>query len=134
MLCQNQRCSYNHWISHANRKISSRDNRRYFNTKKSIIISRILNEYKQKPPSPDNFNDETLKYESNQKSKYSSVDSIVVPKDPTSPYAFTLNVNHLPNTRQKKYLFNQVCFDIYCYDSMTDNECLNNDHIQPNNK
>merc|ERR1711894_426423 len=40
--------------------------------------------------------------------KYTSQERILIPKDPTSPYAFTINVNSLQK-RKKKHVIDQAC-------------------------
>ena len=115
MLCSNQQCSYTHWILHANypsvkqknKNISSSRDKQFYD-KKRVIISKLLNEYKSTKTSKKKLKHDQhqFKFQTNTR-KYSSQESILIPKDPTSPYAFTLNVSNI-NKRNKKYFVNQV--------------------------
>lgn len=122
MLCSNQQCSYTHWVHHANYKInqntkSQRPNlpdQRIFD-KKDVIIGKILHEYRQKPPptrskKKKKHSDGQLVHPDRgvRGAKYPSQESILIPKDPTSPYAFTINVNSLQK-RKKKHVIDQAC-------------------------
>ena len=124
MLCSNQQCSYTHWVHHANYRInqntkSQRSNppdRRVFD-KKDVIISKILHEYKQKPP--PTRSKKKKKHSDGQLvqpdrgvrgAQFPSQESILIPKDPTSPYAFTLNVTSSRQKRRKKRVIDQVTF------------------------
>ena len=121
MLCSDQQCSYSHWVRHANYKInqntksqkpSSQDMRIF--DKRDVVISKILHEYRQKPP-PSRSKQKHCDGQRGVRGgpggvrgpKYPSQESILIPKDPTSPYAFTLNVNSL-HKRKKKHVINQV--------------------------
>ena len=122
MLCSNQQCSYTHWVHHANYKInqntkSQRPNlppdQRIFD-KKDVIIGKILHEYRQKPPptrskKKKKHSDGQLVHPDRgvRGARYPSQESILIPKDPTSPYAFTINVNSLQK-RKKKHVIDQV--------------------------
>ena len=112
MLCHNQRCSYSHWRLHTsnyivNKTISGPDSKKYFKNKKKLI--KILNEFQHKPPSTSAIDKENKEVQNSSNSKYSSQESIFVPKDPTSPYAFTLNVNI--QRKKRKYWYNQVALE-----------------------
>jgi len=121
MLCSNQQCSYHHWVHHANYKVnqntkSQRTNapdRRIFD-KKDVIIGKILHEYRQKPPPTRSKKKKhsdgqlVLPDRGVKGAKYSSQESILIPKDPTSPYAFTLNVNSRQK-KTKKHVIDQAC-------------------------
>jgi len=83
--------------------------------KKDVIIGRILHEYRQKPP--PTRSKKKKKHSDGQLvrpdrgvrgAKYASQESILIPKDPTSPYAFTINVNSLQK-RKKKHVIDQAC-------------------------
>ena len=125
MLCSNQQCSYTHWVHHANYKVNQNtksqrptnlpDHGKIFD-KKDAIIGRILYEYRQKPP--PTRSKKKKKHSDGQLvrpdrgvmgAKYTSQESILIPKDPTSPYAFTINVNSLQK-RKKKHVIDQVTF------------------------
>ena len=122
MLCSNQQCPYHHWVHHANYKVnqntkSQRTNppdRRIFD-KKDVIIGKILHEYRQNPPPTRS---KKKKHSDGQlvhpdigvkRAKYPSQESILIPKDPTSPYAFTLNGNSRQK-KTKKNVIDQVTF------------------------
>ena len=116
MLCSNPQCSYTHWVLHANyppvkqknRNVSSSSSRdQKFYEKKRVIISKLLNEYKPSNTSKKKQSHDQQFMFQTHKHKYSSQESILIPKDPTSPYAFTLNVNNI-HKRKKKYFINQV--------------------------
>jgi len=121
MLCSNQQCSYHHWVHHANYKVnqntkSQRTNppdRRIFD-KKDVIIGKILHEYRQKPPptrsKKKKHSDGQLVHPDRgvKRAKYPSQESILIPKDPTSPYAFTLNGNSRQK-KTKKNVIDQAC-------------------------
>ena len=82
--------------------------------KRDVVISKILHEYRQKPP-PRRPKQKHCDGQRGVRGgpggvrgpKYPSQESILIPKDPTSPYAFTLNVNSL-HKRKKKHVINQV--------------------------
>ena len=104
MLCHNQQCSYTHWIVHANydtdnNKKTSRSQDKRFIIKKHAVVDKILNEFKQTQSCEDQLTkvlkDRDLK------------DCILIPKDPTAPYAFTVNPYTI-NKQKKKYFINQV--------------------------
>jgi len=117
MLCSNPQCSYTHWILHANyqlghiNNVHSKEKDNIF-AKRHLIMSKILTEYKKKKPSSENIlkpkPDVDTSYQTGvRKTKYHSQESILIPKDPTSPYAFTINANKMQ--KKKKYFFNQAC-------------------------
>ena len=116
MLCSNPQCSYTHWILHANyqlghiNNVHSKEKDNIF-AKRHLIMSKILTEYKKKKPSSENIlkpkpDVDTIYQTGVRKTKYHSQESILIPKDPTSPYAFTINANKMQ--KKKKYFFNQV--------------------------
>lgn len=114
MLCDNQQCSYSHWILHANydiknihngSKFSRNQDKRLFDKQKvvkSCPISRITINYAY--PSPD-IRDKNFK--NKLKKKKTSQECILIPKDPTSPYAFTENVSAPNKPKKNKLLVNQ---------------------------
>lgn len=116
MLCSNPQCSYTHWILHANYQLGHIDNvqskeKDNIFAKRHLIMSKILTEYKKKKPSSENIlkpkpDVDTIYQTGVRKTKYHSQESILIPKDPTSPYAFTINANKMQ--KKKKYFFNQV--------------------------
>ena len=108
MLCEDQHCTYNHWILHANfdltrkKKYSHVENPRLGN-KKRAAISRLLDEIQQKHGEfTRNIQLETASVIA-QKENISR-DNIIIPADPTSPYAFTVNVANNPGTKKSDNL------------------------------
>ena len=85
------------WILHANYDIDnakdSRSQDKRFISKKHAVVDKFLNEFKQK----QSCEDRDLK------------DCILIPKDPTAPYAFTVNP-YTFKKQKKKYFINQVVF------------------------
>ena len=109
MLCNDQHCTYYHWILHANfdvngkkKKYSNVENSRLFN-KKRAAISRLLDEIQQKHREfTKNIQLETASVIIHKENI--SKDGILIPSDPTSPYAFTLNVANNPQTKKNDNL------------------------------
>ena len=111
MLCNDQHCTYDHWILHTNfdvnrkkkkKKYSAVENSRLFN-KKRAAISRLLDEIQQKHREfTKNIQLETASVIV-QKENISR-DKILIPTDPTSPYAFTVNVAYNPGTKKSDNL------------------------------
>ena len=108
MLCTDQDCTYYHWILHANfdlnrkKKYSHVENSRLFN-KKRAAIRRLLDEIQQKHRT---FT-QNVQIEAGSviiQKETISQDNILIPSDPTSPYAFTLNVANNPQTKKKDNL------------------------------
>ena len=107
MLCSDQDCSYQHWIIHTTldlerkeRKYSQSDNSRLLNKKRGAI-SRLLAEIQQKHGEfTKKIQVETGSDISERGEEHISKDNILIPTDPTSPYAFTLNVGHNPGTKR----------------------------------
>ena len=100
MLCSEQDCSYHHWITHTSLDVERKaDNSRLIN-KKRTAISRLLAEIQQKHGEfTKKIQVETGSDISEKREENISKDNILVPTDPTSPYAFTLNVGHNPGTK-----------------------------------
>ena len=87
-----QPCSYYHWMLHAERdrkkkKYSTAQNFGLINKKQSSI-AKLLNDIHQKPRDPS------------QRTKTCDTASVLIPTDPSSPYAFTLNVANSPKTKR----------------------------------
>ena len=108
MLCNDQGCTYYHWIQHANfdldrkKKYSQVENSRLLN-KKRAAISRLLDEIQQKHREfTKNIQLDTASVII--KKENISRDKILIPTDPTSPYAFTVNVANNPHTKKKDKL------------------------------
>ena len=112
MLCNDQHCTYDHWILHTNfdvnrkkkkkKKYSDVENSRLFN-KKRAAISRLLDEIQQKHREfTKNIQLETASVIIHKENI--SKDGILIPSDPTSPYAFTLNVANNPQTKKNDNL------------------------------
>ena len=108
MLCTDQDCTYYHWILHANfdlnrkKKYSHVENSRLFN-KKRAAISRLLDEIQQKHREfTKNLQLETAPVIIEKENI--SKDNILIPSDPTSPYAFTVNVGNNPQTKKNDNL------------------------------
>ena len=108
MLCEDQHCTYNHWILHANfdltrkKKYSHVENPRLGN-KKRAAISRLLDEIQQKHGEfTRNIQLETASVIVQKENL--SRDNIPIPADPTSPYAFTVNVGNNPGTKKSDNL------------------------------
>jgi len=108
MLCTDQDCTYYHWILHANfdlnrkKKYSHVENSRLFN-KKRAAIRRLLDEIQQKHRT---FT-QNVQIEAGSviiQKETISQDNILIPSDPTSPYAFTLNVANNPQTKKNNDL------------------------------
>ena len=108
MLCNDQHCTYYHWIVHANfdlsrkKKYSHVENSRLFN-KKRAAIRRLLDEIQQKHRT---FT-QNVQIEAGSviiQKETISQDNILIPSDPTSPYAFTLNVANNPQTKKNNDL------------------------------
>jgi len=116
MLCDNQQCSYSHWILHANydiknihngSKFSRNQDKRLFDKQKDVKscpISRITINYAYPSPVTRDKN-----FKNKLKKKKTSQECILIPKDPTSPYAFTENVSapNKPKKKKNKLLVNQ---------------------------
>ena len=117
MLCTDQHCTYYHWILHANfdlnrkKKYSQVENSRLGN-KKRAAITRLLDEIQQKHREfTKNIQLETASVIV-QKENISR-DKILIPTDPTSPYAFTVNVANNPGTKKSDNLDqDQVTFSL----------------------
>ena len=108
MLCNDQDCTYYHWIQHASfdldrkKKYSQVENSRLLN-KKRAAISRLLDEIQQKHREfTKNIQLDTASVII--KKEHISRDKILIPTDPTSPYAFTVNVANNPQTKKKDKL------------------------------
>ena len=111
MLCNDQHCTYDHWILHTNfdvnrkkkkKKYSAVENSRLFN-KKRAAISRLLDEIRQKQREfTKNIQLETASVIIHKENI--SKDGILIPSDPTSPYAFTLNVANNSQTKKNDNL------------------------------
>ena len=92
-----QDCTYYHWMLHAdierNKKYSHAQNFRL--NKKQTSIAKLLNEIQQKTLDPSEL---TKNCDRAPVLIASQDSSFVIPADPRSPYAFTLNVANSPKT------------------------------------
>ena len=101
MLCSEQDCSYHHWITHTSLDVERKaDNSRLIN-KKRTAISRLLAEIQQKHGEfTRNIQLEAGSAISENREEIIGRHNILIPTDPTSPYAFTLNVGNNPGTKK----------------------------------
>lgn len=115
MLCDNQQCSYSHWILHANydfkstihngNKFSRNQDKRLYDKQKVVTscpISKISINYAYPKQELLDKN-----FKNKMKKKKTSQECILIPKDPTSPYAFTENGFSFNKPKKNKFLVNQ---------------------------
>ena len=114
MLCHSQHCSYYHWVLHTDIQLNSSRNkysksRNYkLLNKKRAAITKLLDEFKQKPRYHSKYGKNTRQINC-EETPVICVDSIPIPKDPTSPYAFTVNVGNIPKPNKREISkYNQV--------------------------
>ena len=116
-LDDRQHCTYYHWVLHtdAERK-KKKKNFRLVNKKRSAITKQLLDDFQPKSQSPSKHSNNCEVSPVRIHGEKSGGDTISIPRDPRSPYAFTLNVSSTAGTNNtESFSRDQVtCSPLLC--------------------
>ena len=116
-LDDRQHCTYYHWVLHTDtERRKKKKNFRLVNKKRSAITKQLLDDFQPKSQSPSKHSNNCEVSPVRIHGEKSGGNTIFIPRDPRSPYAFTLNVSSTAGTNNtESFSRDQVtCSPLLC--------------------